>query len=60
MASRSRISGRRGIHDENVNPLTANITEIALAALVGGCVGSVDMADVTIYHNPRCAMSRQA
>lgn len=63
---RSRISGSRGTHEENVAPLTKNAVAMAMVA-ERGIVGlaSAGMAPrwsppITIYHNPRCSKSRAA
>src|SRR5215218_1712838 len=68
MPSSRCSSGRRGDHDENDAPLVKNAAPTATTAArragrvanAGGCLGLRAMADVTIYHNPRCTKSRQA
>ncbi len=50
-------SGNRGVHDDSVAPFTKNMAPMAIAARPLGLAG---MAEVTIYHNPRCTKSRQA
>ena len=60
--------GSRGVHDDNVAPLTKNTAPMASAterlpaggSAGTGCVGWFAMAVATIYHNPRCTKSRQA